>query len=124
MYIGEGYKRSRNTVSVANSDPAVVKLATYWIRRFAKNPVRFAFQYHEDQDPEQLIEYWGGEVDADREAFYYLRKSNSGKLKGRAWRSKHGVLTVQTCDTDFRARLQAWIDCVVQGWLDSLADGA
>ena len=27
MYIGEGYKRNRNTVALANSDPAVVVLA-------------------------------------------------------------------------------------------------
>src|SRR5215218_1556687 len=41
MYIGEGYKRNRNNVSLANSDPRVVQLAAYWIRRFAKNRVSF-----------------------------------------------------------------------------------
>ena len=32
MYIGEGYKRSRNAVSLANSDLRVIWLADYWIR--------------------------------------------------------------------------------------------
>ena len=35
IYIGEGYKRNRNTISVANSDPRVIRLADHWIRRFA-----------------------------------------------------------------------------------------
>ena len=83
MYIGEGYKRSRNRVSIGNSDPAVVRLANSWIRRFAR----------------------------------FQRKSNSGQLKGRNWRSRHGVLTVCANDTYLRARLQAWIDCVQAAWL-------
>jgi hypothetical protein len=37
MYIGEGYKRNRNKVSIANSDPRVVRLGDYWIRRLATN---------------------------------------------------------------------------------------
>ncbi len=48
------------------------------------------------------------------------RKSNSGQLKGRSWRSRHGVLSVGVHDTLLRARLQAWIDAVRREWrLDS-----
>jgi hypothetical protein len=50
-----------------------------------------------------------------------LRKSNSNQLKGRTWRSAHGVLSVATSDTYFRARLQAWVDLLRQRWLDSPA---
>jgi transcriptional regulator with XRE-family HTH domain len=45
MYIGEGYKRNRNTVALANSDPRVIRLADWWIRRFSRNPVTYSFQY-------------------------------------------------------------------------------
>jgi hypothetical protein len=62
MYIAEGYKRNRNRVSVANSDPAVITLCTYWIRRFARNPVTFSLQHHADQDLEQITAFWGGHV--------------------------------------------------------------
>jgi hypothetical protein len=58
MYIGEGYKRRRNTVSLANSDPRVIRLADHWIRRFSKNPVTYMFQYHADQDPDYLVKFW------------------------------------------------------------------
>jgi hypothetical protein len=52
------------------------------------------------------------------------RKSNSGQLGGRHWRSKHGVLTVYAGDTALRARLQGWIDCLQEQWLDSPVTGA
>src|SRR3954470_12938234 len=35
LYIAEGYKRNRNTVSVCNSDPAVVVVCDRWLRRLS-----------------------------------------------------------------------------------------
>ena len=124
MYIGEGYKRSRNTVSIANSDPRVMRLADYWIRRLTSGKVVYSVQYHEDQDPEYLKRFWSFGLGFDPKAFRYQRKTNSGKLSGRTWRSKWGVLTITTYDTLFRARLQAWLDRLHEGWVDSLAAGA
>lgn len=116
MYIGEGYKRSRNTVSIANSDPDVVVLGARWIRRFARNPVWYAVQYHADQDLGQLRAFWSAKLDVGADEIRLQRKSNSNGLKGRKWRSVHGVLTVGTHDTLLRARLQAWIDLVHESW--------
>jgi DNA-binding XRE family transcriptional regulator len=50
MYIGEGYKRCRNRVTICNSDPAVLRLAKPWFDRFSRNPVTLSVQYHADQD--------------------------------------------------------------------------
>ena len=58
MYIGEGYKRNRNEVSLGNSDPAVVKLAARWMCHFARNPVKYSVQYHADQRLEELTAFW------------------------------------------------------------------
>lgn len=46
LYIAEGYKRDRNIVSLANSDPAVMKLATRWISRLGEGSPTFYIQYH------------------------------------------------------------------------------
>jgi hypothetical protein len=123
LYIGEGYKRSRNTVSIANSDPAVIKLANQWLRKFSKRPVGYCVQHHADQRFKDLAEFWGGQLRVPPNQISFQRKSNSSQLKHRTWRSKYGVLTVRTNDTAFRARLQGWIDCLKQAWLDS-AHGA
>ena len=42
LYIGEGYKRDRNRVSLCNSDPSVVALANYWIGGWARTESRTA----------------------------------------------------------------------------------
>jgi len=68
LYIAEGYKRNRNTVSVCNSDLAVIKVADRWMRALARNPMRYSIQYHADQDPSALRRFWGGELDIDRTA--------------------------------------------------------
>lgn len=116
MYIGEGYKRNRNQVAVGNSDPAVVVLANRWILRLARNPVKYAVQYHADQDVLELQRFWGITLDIHPTAVTLQRKSNSGNLSGRKWRSRWGVLTVRANDTMLRARLQAWMDFVRESW--------
>ncbi len=117
LYIGEGSKRCRNVVALCNSDPAVIKLADTWIKRLADNPVRYALQYHADQDVEALRRFWASQVGAEPQAISLQRKSNSNGLVGRTWRSVHGVLTVRACDTLLRARLGAWMDCARESWV-------
>jgi hypothetical protein len=124
MYIGEGYKRDRNVVSIGNSDPRVVALGTRWLRALASNKLMFSVQYHADQDLAALRRFWGATLEVDAETIRLQRKSNSGKLSRRIWRCKYGVCTVRTSDTLLRARLQAWMDCVQQDWLDSPRVGA
>jgi hypothetical protein len=118
MYIGEGFKRSRNSLALSNSDPRVILLGDRWIRRFAKNKVTYSLQYHADQDPAELVKFWSAFLGADPRAFSVQRKSNSNQLKGRKWRSKWGVLSVRACDTRLRARMQAWIDQVQESWFN------
>jgi transcriptional regulator with XRE-family HTH domain len=123
MYVGEGSKRSRNDVGLANSDPRVIRLADHWMRRLSRNPVTYWFQYHEDQDPNYIRRFWSFGLGVDEDLIRCQRKSNSGKLSGRTWRSKHGVFTVRTSDTYLRMRLQAWMDRLQDQWLDSLYPG-
>ena len=116
MYIGEGSKRCRNMVSIANSDPSVVALGNRWIKDLGRNKIRYTVQYHADQDLRELREFWGDIVGVGPEEINLQRKSNSNHLTGRTWRSAHGVLSVSMGDTQLRARLQAWIDRVKTDW--------
>jgi hypothetical protein len=124
LYVAEGYKRQRNTVELCNSDPAVIAIATWWIRHFSRNPVRFFLQYHVDQRVDELTRFWGEIVGVEPAEIGLRPKSNSGQLRARAWRSQKGVLRVRACDTLFRARLQAWMDRLQETWLHSPANGA
>ena len=123
LYMAEGYKRSRNTVGVCNSDPTIVVLCALWVRHFARNQVRYSVQYHADQNLAELQQFWGDQLSVAPEEIRLQRKSNSGRLSGRTWRSRYGVLNVYACDTLFRSRLQAWMDCLQELWVNSAASG-
>ena len=116
MYIGEGSKRCRNRVALCNSDPSVMKLTARWLRRLTPNRLTFSIQYHADQDLLDLRRYWAAALGVDANAIRAQRKSNSGELAGRRWRSTHGVLTATVQDTLLRARLQAWMDRLRASW--------
>jgi hypothetical protein len=94
------------------------------MRRFSRNGLIFSVQYHADQDLLEVTRFWGATVNIDPATVRIQRKSNSGRLGGRTWRSKYGVLAVRSADTLLRARLQAWMDCLQAEWLNSPGPGA
>lgn len=116
LYIAEGYKRSRNTVSLCNSDPAIVALAANWLRRLSDRVPTVSVQYHVDQDTKALASFWGDRLGVDPGDVRFHPKTNSSELRTRTWRCAHGVAAVAVHDTRFRARLQAWIDQMRDAW--------
>jgi DNA-binding XRE family transcriptional regulator len=124
LYIGEGYKRDRNTVSLANSDPAAIALTVHWFRLCSRKMPRFSIQYHADQRLNDLHAFWAGQLSLPDLRIYFQRKSNSNQLTGRTWRCEFGVMTVAVSDTLFRARIQGWIERMQGQWLDSFRHGA
>ena len=110
-------------VALGNSDPAVIAVSERWLRQLSSGGRDYSLQFHADQDPSELQAFWGSVLGIDGSAIRLQRKSNSGHLAGRLWRSRHGVLTVWAGDTLLRARLQAWIDCTRDQWLSSAPAG-
>jgi hypothetical protein len=115
-YMCEGYKKTRNQVSIANSDAAIIKLSYYWIKKLTKRKSEFLIQYHVDQDLVKIKNYWSKILNINGSDIKFHRKSNSGKLSGRNWGSEFGVLTIRVNDTYFKSRIDAWIDCVKEFW--------
>lgn len=116
LYMAEGYKRRRSTVSLANSDAAIVKVCHKWVAKFTKRKITYQLQRHVDQDEAELQSYWSQVLNIQPNEIKIIRKSNSGQLSGRQFRSVYGVLSFTTGDTYLRARLQAWIDFIKQQW--------
>jgi hypothetical protein len=123
LYLAEGYKRSRNRVAISNSDPAVIRLADSWMRRLSGKRLKYAVQYHRDQDPVYLRRFWSFGLGIEPERIQLQRKSNSNSLTGRQWRSRWGVVSVIANDTQLRMRVEGWIVALRERWLDSVATG-
>ncbi len=68
LYIAEGYKRSRNTVSICNSDPAIVAMAAGWLRTLTYKPLGCSVQFHADQNLNELRQYWAAVLGIDGSA--------------------------------------------------------
>ncbi len=124
LFITEGHRRSRHGVSIANSDPAVVCHAAHWMRILSANKLTYSIQHHADQSLDELRRFWATQLKVAEGEIRFQRKSNSGRLQGRNWRSRYGVLTVTAGDTYFREAMRAWTDCLRDSWLDSSAIGA
>lgn len=116
LYMAEGYKRNRNVVSIANSDPAIILVAQHWMCRLSERQPCYSIQYHADQKLDELTSFWGSKLGVEPVTIRLQRKSNSNQLAGRTWRSQYGVMSVTCNDTLFRARLGAWMDCLRKSW--------
>ena len=116
LYIAEGYKRSRHTASICNSDPAVVLMAAAWMTKLSGKPYIVSVQHHADQDPAELQRFWGEKLQVPSEDVRLQPKTNSGQLRGRVWRCPYGVASVAIHDTYFRARIGAWMDRIKESW--------
>lgn len=117
LYIAEGYKRDRNRVTICNSDSSVMQIGVLWIRRFSRRKLTYSVQFHADQDLQELKTYWASTLDVAASEIELQRKTNSGQLGFRVWRSRYGVIAVRTSDTLFRARLQGWMDRLQEEWV-------
>ena len=89
LYMAEGYKRDRNMVSLVNSDPVIVRLAYNWMRKLSTKQAIYSLQYHADHDTDELRAFWGACLGIEPSAIKLIRKSNSGQLSGRQFRSLH-----------------------------------
>jgi len=67
-------------------------------------------QYHKDQNPEMLKHFWSKALGVKLDQVRISRKSNSGNLVGRKWRSEYGVASVGVGDTVLRSKLQGWME--------------
>ena len=116
LYIGEGTKRSRNEVAICNSDPAVLRLSHPIMLRYSNRKLTYSLQIHADHDESEMQGFWSTQFNTQPDEIKIIRKSNSNQLSGRQFRSVHGVCTIRTGDTYFRARLQAWMDFIKSTW--------
>lgn len=119
LYIAEGSKTQRQYVEIGNSDSSVMKLSAHFLRKYMENgkTIEYRVQIHADHDIDEIKEHWSQVVDVLPQDIKVMRKSNSGKLSKRQFRSEFGVLSIRVADTNFRERLGGWLDYQKKLWL-------
>jgi AcrR family transcriptional regulator len=117
LYLAEEFRKDRNRVCFSNSNPQMSSFAHSCMKRLATNPrCYYSFQYHADQDPEDLRRFWAAQLGIQPTIIKPIPKTNSGHLKGRRFNCQYGVFQIQIGDTRFRSQLQALMDAVQEQW--------
>jgi transposase-like protein len=116
VYLVQGEQRDRTRVALTNSDPAVMRLVSRWIRRLTDRALLLSLQYGPDQSLKDLRLFWGETTGAEPRTIRVRGPAEeSDGQPAPGW--PHGVLTVTVDDTLLRARLQGWIQRTRETWL-------
>ena len=80
LYWGEGAKGRRGEVSVANTDPSIIRSFLKWLALIGaqRDKCHFTLHLYADMNPEKEIAYWMNELGVAKSAFYkpYIKKTN------------------------------------------------
>ncbi|HRN96057.1 MAG TPA: helix-turn-helix domain-containing protein [Candidatus Levybacteria bacterium] len=85
LYWGEGGKHLQGSISLNNTDPAVIKFYLYWITQvlhFPKSTVKVALHLYSDMDEVKEKKYWSYELRIPLQQFTkpYIKKSKRSEI--------------------------------------------
>ena len=114
MYWAEGAK-TRNFVSMANTDPRVLRLFVRWICTYVDPTAQFSLHLHlhEGNDEAAARRYWRGETELEHANFHktFIKPKGTGHRKNHL---QHGICTVKV-----RRAADPWN--IIMEWIDSVA---
>jgi transposase-like protein len=116
IYLVQGEQRDRTRVALSGFDPAVMRLASRWIRRLTDRAPLLALQYGAGQSLQELRRFWSETIGAEPSAIRARGSSDAESGERPPARLPHGLLTVTVDDALLRARLQGWMHRARESW--------
>lgn len=118
LYLGEGSKRNRNTISLANTDSMIIKFFIKWLNDFldiSKEKIKVQLHLYENMDIKKEEKFWINELNLSETQFY---RPEIRKLKKSSFSYKesfrHGTCSIYVCNTEKKMELMA----TIQAFLD------
>ena len=106
LYWGEGNKKNKNSIRLANTDPALIgKFIEFLVKILGikKEDVKFSLQIFSDISPIEAKKYWIKQLKIKDYQFYSgITITKSGKIGNYKNKSKYGVLTIYYHNTKLR----------------------
>jgi hypothetical protein len=97
LYWGEGTKRNSTAVRLGNTDPDLIRVFLFFLRKFYNinnSRLRFAIQIFTDMDQKKEEKFWQKILGVNAKQFYKTIITHSGSIGTYREKSKHGVLTI------------------------------
>lgn len=116
IYLVQGEHRDRTRVALSNSDPAVMRLVSRWLRRLTDKAPSLSLRCGPGQSLKELRRFWGEVTGAEPRAIRVRGFCAEEAGEDPAPGPPHGRLTVAVDDTLLRARLQGWMHRARESW--------
>jgi hypothetical protein len=102
LYWGEGNKVSSNVISIANTDPGLIRLAVFWFKEclgFSEDKVHIRLHLYSDMDIKSETGYWSEVLGIKSGQFSkpYIKQSLMSDIGQRGF--GHGTCTVSVFKT-------------------------
>lgn len=124
LYWGEGYKklvikdgieRTHHVVSLANSDPAMIKVFIKFLTEIisvSKQDINISMRIFKHINEESALKYWCNVTGLNKNNFYRtsytISKSSQGKRPYN--RLPYGTIQVTVCNTEKFHKIMGWIE--------------
>ena len=102
LYWGEGNKADRNTLSINNTDPSLIKFALFWMvkaLRIPKNEIHVYIHLYSDMNIKKELSYWSKELSIPLKQFVkpYIKNSKRSEIDQKGF--GHGTCGIRIHDT-------------------------
>ncbi len=115
LYLGEGNKSSPHTVSINNSDPAVVQFALLWLTKclgIEKEKIKAFLHLYNDMNAQQELNYWSKVLDLPLMNFNkpYIKESKRTNIDHKGF--GHGTCGVMINNTRIKEKVMMALEVI------------
>ena len=116
LYLGEGTKKGKSAVALANTDPGIHKTFLHFLRTICQvneSKITAELNIFDDVDKQAAIKYWCKNVgiSKDQIVFIIVRKSRGGNYKIK---SKYGTLTTKVYNSKLKKIILSWCEMALK----------
>lgn len=113
LWLGEGYRRSRYSVALTNSDAKIMRVFIRFLREICgvlESRIRVSLILHPDVDIDEAEDFWSKQLGVEKDRFqktHVLKPRGAGSYRHRC---EFGVATVTVGSIKLRQLIQEWIE--------------
>jgi hypothetical protein len=110
LFLGEGTKKNKFNVALANSDPQILRLFLKFLREICRvegRKIKAALNIFNDIDSKEAVDFWSKltKIPINQVKTITIRKSKGGTYKNK---SRWGTLTVYVPNVKLKAIMNEW----------------
>lgn len=117
IYLVQGEQLDRTRVALSNSDPAVMRLVSRWLRRLTDKVPILLLRYDPGQSLSELRRFWGEATGTAPRAIRARGPAEGVPGEPLLSSPSHGLLTIGVDDALLHARLRGWMHRARESWL-------